>query len=69
MVGGGGGGRGRRVVGISKNPGLPLSNSGFVSEMRLELTRSNDHYPLKVARLPIPPSGHLVSWALRLATA
>ncbi len=26
--------------------------------MRLELTRSNDHYPLKVARLPIPPSGH-----------
>ena len=29
-----------------------------VSEMRLELTRSNDHYPLKVARLPIPPSGH-----------
>ena len=30
----------------------------MVSEMRLELTRSNDHYPLKVARLPIPPSGH-----------
>ena len=27
--------------------------------MRLELTRSNDHYPLKVARLPIPPSGRL----------
>ncbi len=32
-----------------------------VSEMRLELTRSNDHYPLKVARLPIPPSGQLYS--------
>ncbi len=30
-----------------------------VSEMRLELTRSNDHYPLKVARLPIPPSGQV----------
>ena len=29
-----------------------------VSEMRLELTRHNCHYPLKVARLPIPPSGH-----------
>ena len=26
--------------------------------MRLELTRSNDHYPLKVARLPIPPPRH-----------
>ena len=33
-----------------------------VSEMRLELTRSNDHYPLKVARLPIPPSGQVVSY-------
>ena len=30
-----------------------------VSEMRLELTRHNCHYPLKVARLPIPPSGHI----------
>ena len=29
-----------------------------MSEMRLELTRHNCHYPLKVARLPIPPSGH-----------
>ena len=28
--------------------------------MRLELTRPNGHYPLKVARLPIPPSGHLM---------
>ena len=27
----------------------------FVKEMRLELTRHNCHYPLKVARLPIPP--------------
>ena len=26
-----------------------------VKEMRLELTRHNCHYPLKVARLPIPP--------------
>ncbi len=26
-----------------------------VSRMRLELTRPNGHYPLKVARLPIPP--------------
>ena len=30
----------------------------IVSEMRLELTRPNGHYPLKVARLPIPPPGH-----------
>ena len=28
--------------------------------MRLELTRPNGHYPLKVARLPIPPPGHLL---------
>ena len=27
--------------------------------MRLELTRAKAHYPLKVARLPIPPSGHV----------
>ena len=26
-----------------------------VKKMRLELTRPNGHYPLKVARLPIPP--------------
>ena len=26
-----------------------------VSRMRLELTRTSVHYPLKVARLPIPP--------------
>ena len=31
----------------------------MVSKMRLELTRTNVHYPLKVARLPIPPPGHL----------
>ena len=30
-----------------------------VSEMRLELTRAKAHYPLKVARLPIPPSGQI----------
>ena len=28
--------------------------------MRLELTRRNRHYPLKVACLPIPPPTHLV---------
>ena len=39
--------------------------SFFVSEMRLELTRTNVHYPLKVARLPIPPSGHLAPRVLR----
>ena len=26
--------------------------------MRLELTQPTGHYPLKVARLPIPPPGH-----------
>ena len=29
--------------------------------MRFELTQPNGHYPLKVACLPIPPPGHLVS--------
>ena len=33
----------------------------FVKEMRLELTRHNCHYPLKVARLPIPPLLHFLS--------
>ena len=27
--------------------------------MRIELTRPNGHYPLKVARLPIPPAGQV----------
>ena len=41
-----------------------------VSEMRLELTRSNDHYPLKVARLPIPPSGQFnLAWLVRLVVS
>ena len=31
-----------------------------VSKMRLELTQPTGHYPLKVARLPIPPPGHLL---------
>ena len=30
-----------------------------VKRRRLELPRHNCHYPLKVARLPIPPSLHL----------
>ena len=30
----------------------------LVSKMRVELTRPIGHYPLKVARLPIPPPGH-----------
>ena len=29
----------------------------LVSKMRLELTQPTGHYPLKVARLPIPPPG------------
>ena len=29
----------------------------LVSKMRVELTRPIGHYPLKVARLPIPPPG------------
>ena len=33
-------------------------NCYLVKEMRLELTRHNCHYPLKVARLPIPPFLH-----------
>ena len=30
----------------------------MVQEMGLEPTRAYAHYPLKVARLPIPPSLH-----------
>ena len=33
----------------------------LVRGMRLELTRTNVRYPLKVVRLPIPPSSHLLS--------
>ena len=37
-----------------------------VSKMRVELTRPIGHYPLKVARLPIPPPGHEVkTWSDR----
>ena len=35
-----------------------------VSKMRLELTQPTGHYPLKVARLPIPPPGLQASDAL-----
>ena len=50
---------------------LKFKYLGFskVSEMRLELTRSNDHYPLKVARLPIPPSGHYAVKSLKSSKA
>ncbi len=32
-----------------------------VSEMRFELTQPFGHYPLKVARLPIPPPGQMAA--------
>ena len=32
-----------------------LKNYHYVKRRRLELPRCNYHYPLKVARLPIPP--------------
>ena len=38
-----------------------------VKEMRLELTRHNCHYPLKVARLPIPPFLHQIKENLNRA--
>ena len=31
----------------------------YVSTMRFELTHPYGHYPLKVARLPIPPRGFI----------
>ena len=34
--------------------------SSLVKMRRLELPRNNFHYPLKVARLPIPPPLHPV---------
>lgn len=36
------------------------SRKRVVRLVRLELTRSKDHYPLKVARLPIPPQPHIL---------
>ena len=35
-----------------------VDTSFFVRRMRLELTRSCDHYPLKVACIPISPPAH-----------
>ena len=47
------------ILGTKKRK--PLIFNGFrskkVSKMRVELTRPIGHYPLKVARLPIPPPG------------
>ncbi len=47
-----------------KNP-QGLNNQSLadfkVSEMRFELTQPNGHYPLKVACLPIPPPGHMLT--------
>ena|GEM_PF-1018053 len=37
---------------------ISLKKNALVKKMRLELTRPNGHYPLKVARLPIPPLLH-----------
>ena len=60
------GGRPRAAMDIDEKIGRIIENSMnttdfSVSEMRLELTRPNGHYPLKVARLPIPPSGQFPS--------
>ncbi len=41
-------------------PSKHLRSFFSVSKMRLELTQPTGHYPLKVARLPIPPPGHLL---------
>ena len=47
---------------MNRTPAIAPSGI-IVSEMRLDLTRPNGHYPLKVARLPIPPSGHFYRFA------
>ena len=44
-----------------------LSKTLTVSKMRLELTQPTGHYPLKVARLPIPPPGLLFFCDAKLA--
>ncbi len=38
---------------------LPTIFSNLVPETRVELARPCGHYPLKVACLPIPPSGRI----------
>ena len=45
-----------RIIGlwIKEKRGIP-KNTSLVRRMRLELTRSCDHYPLKVACIPISP--------------
>ena len=44
-----------------------FSHNQFVPKMRFELTRRNRHYPLKVACLPIPPSGRKMQISLHLS--
>ena len=45
-------------MGIKRKSGKSCCSYHFlVSKMRLELTRTIVHYPLKVVRLPIPPPG------------
>ncbi len=49
---------------IKKESESNLLSDSKVSKMRLELTQPTGHYPLKVARLPIPPPGHFYKYNL-----
>ena len=49
-----------RLLNVTKISLLNNFENFRVKKMRLELTRPNGHYPLKVARLPIPPLLHIL---------
>ena len=46
-----------------------LCRANLVRRMRLELTRSCDHYPLKVACIPISPPAHCAQNRTRTCTS
>ncbi len=50
----------KTVTKTKKTESTQKNTLGFVSKMRLELTQPTGHYPLKVARLPIPPPGQMI---------
>ena len=56
--------RTRRSTKLSHTP-IHREN-GMVRSARLELAQSKDHYPLKVARLPIPPRPHSSNGMVRV---
>ncbi len=51
--------RGKEICLFPEHDKRRLSSAFSVSRTGLEPARDNSHYPLKVARLPVPPPGHV----------